>query len=634
MRTMTMMKAIESSFKRSSGRCAGAPPALAGLVSALALLAVLALLPSAAGAEGTPTPLPFAIHLPVIMKENAPAQPATLVLQQGEQYSGALDTFISIYTPASAHGFEPLLGIRWDRGRASADESALLSYNLQAVPQTATVQKATFSLYTTGRSNINSLTVGAFEVLRPWRPDQATWYSPTLSLPWAVMGCNGIDSDRRATAEDSTGIPGVGVWIDLDVTAMVQRWVSNPGANFGMIVRPAGDGQPSVRYEVASAKHPDPGLRPRLTLTYINLPVAPTVVVPTATASPTPSATSSVPTATATRTATPSPTWTPVPSWWNVNYAYRRQLTVQAAPGYAVAAGYAVSLTLETDALTAAGKLSAGRQDWRIVAWNGWGWSEIARDAAGSAETWFALQRPLSGGGSDVEYYVYYGNPGESTAAQDERASIYTFYDDFDGYDASKWPWPRPSGVEVAGGVITITAYNPSGEAADSCPGAYDCMLSQQTFGVGYQVEQRARHPDFVAGTDHDADQGFSDDGHSHEVKLRSYNVANFQRVNRDATGQAVAWYGKPADTNWHVFRVTRLNANSILFQVDDGPVEQSTTHVPLMPLSVHIRAYSAEPYEPSRNVVDWIKVRPVVAVEPLVAWGSEESAVFTAPAR
>jgi hypothetical protein len=44
----------------------------------------------------------------------------------------------------------------------------------------------------------------------------------------------------------------------------------------------------------------------------------------------------------------------------------------------------------------------------------------------------------------------------------------------------------------------------------------------------------------------------------------------------------------------------------------------------------VHVRAYSEEPFLAARNVVDWIRVRPVVANEPATAWGVEERAQFS----
>ncbi len=604
----------------------------------LLLLCAALLAPSAARADGTPTPQrPFRVYLPVIMKDLAPAEPMTVAFQQGAGgYSGETDTYISSYgDPYAPHGFEPIMAVRWQRSQVSDAEAGLIRFDVSSIPPTATIKSATLTMYVTGRTNANPISLAAFGVLRPWRPDQANWISATQSSAWAVVGCNGVNIDRMGQATDNTDTSVTGVWINLSLTALVQQWVRDPASNFGAAIKPTGTSStPSVRYELAAALHPDPGLHPRLTVTYILLPApVPTVAPPTATATATPTPTSSVPSPTTTASPTPTATWTPSASWWNTGYTYRRRLTVLTAAGYGVAAGYAVSLTLNTDQLIADGRMRADRRDWRIVAWNGLLWEELDRHVVGPAETWFSLVRPIAANSRDDLYYVYYGNPAESGDALADKNYIYAFYDDFDAYDGSKWPWPAPSGIQVGGGVITVTAFNPDGGAADSCPGAYDCMLSRQTFAVGYQVEHRARHPDYVYLKMHDADQGFSDDGHTHEVKLRSYNTGMFQRVNRDGTTNVVAQCCKPADTAWHTFRITRLDNSTILFQVDDSPVETSTTHLPLMALPVHIRAYSNEPLEASRNVVDWIKVRPVVAEEPIVAWGREEQAQFSAPA-
>ena len=600
-------------------------------------LLVCALFPAAANADGTPTPnLSFRIHLPIIFKDSAPPEPVTVAFQYGSNnYLGVKDTYISSYgDPYAPHGYEPILAVRWQRSQVADAEAALVQFDLTSIPVTATIRSATLSLYVTGRTNVNGMTLSAYEMLRPWLAVQANWVSATVSSAWAIAGCNGIGADRLALAADSVDILDTGMWVNLSLTTMVQAWVRQPVGNFGAVLKPVGTSStPSVRYELAGSLHPDLGLRPKLTVTYMLLPAPePTVVPATATASRTPSPTSNIPTPTATATTTPTATWTPEPSWWSTYYSYRRRLTVHTADDSGVQAGYAVSLALDTDPLVSQGKLRADRRDWRIVAWNGWAWAEIDRHAASPAETWFSLARSIAVDSEDDLYYVYYGNPNEDGEPLADTGRIYTFFDNFDTYDASKWPWPPPSGVEVGGGVITVTAFNPAGGIADSCPGAYDCMLSRQTFGVGYQVEHRARHPDFVYGTKHDADQGFSNDGHTYEAKMRSYNTGQFQRVNRDGTTNVVAQCCQAADTNWHTFRVARLDATSIRFQIDNSPADISTTHLPLMALPVHIRAYSDESLEASHNVVDWVRVRPIVAEEPVVTWADEETAEFHAP--
>ncbi len=499
---------------------AGAPVALRFL-AALALLALAAAMPALISGDATPTTaLPYRVYLPIIIMENAPPQPITLTFQQGSNgYSGVTDTFISSYgDPYAPHGFEPILAVRWQRSAQSSDaEATFLQYDLSAIPTAARIESATLDLYVTGRTNFNSMTLSAYGVLRPWQATQANWYSATQASAWFAPGCNGINSDRLGLATDSVDIAGTGMWVHFTLTSLVQGWAHDPAGNFGLVLKPVGTSStPSVRYELAGSLHPDPGLRPRLTVTYILLPTPqPTPTAATATPSATASPTASVPSATATRTATPTATWTPSPSWWDTGYAYRRRLTIHTAENSGVAAGYAVSLTLDSNALIVEGKLNADRSDWRVVAWNGVTWIEIGRDVVGPGETWFALLRAVAANSSDDYYYVYYGNPNEVTTARAAKDRVYTFYDDFDSYDASKWPALVPTGVEVGGGVLTVTATSLTGGPADSCPGAYDCMLSRQTFGLGYQVEQRTVHPDYVYGKKHDADQGFSDDGHT-----------------------------------------------------------------------------------------------------------------------
>lgn len=622
---------------------------------ALTILLLLAAGGRVALAEGTPTPeRPFHLYLPILFKEPPPptATPSptvtptvpeqSITFQQGANgYAGTLTTYITSYSdPYLPHNNEPFMNMRWLRGTSSRDvEAGLVRFDLTAIPRHAAIREATLWVYATRQSNLNSIRLAAYRVLRPWLPDQTNWYSATVNIPWSLMGCNGIGSDRLGVAAATAEAPSAGVWISFAIGPLLQEWVSDPAANYGLILKPIGASDtPSVGYEFASAAHPEVGFRPALAVTYILLPTAtptrPTspTGTPTATASPTPQP----PTSTPTGTATPTATWAPSSSWWDTDYSYRRRLTVQTAAEFSVDAGYAVSLTLNSDDLIIAGKLRADRNDWRIVAWNGWAWAEIDRNVAGPAETWFALVRPIAAAGRDEQYYVYYGNPDEETPPRADKDHIYTFYDDFDTYDAGKWPASLPSGVIVAGGVVTVTAFSADGGPADSCPGAFDCMLSRAAFGLGYQVEYRARHPDYVYGKKHDADQGFSDDGHTNEAKLRSYGTGLFQRVNRDGDGTSgtVVQCCQPADTQWHIFKVTRVNANRVVYQIDNSVPDPCGMHVPQGALPVHIRAYSDEPFEQSRNVVDWVKVRPVVAEEPVVTWGREETAIFGAPLR
>jgi len=570
------------------------------------------------------------IHVPIIAHTYQPPVPITVTFQYGlNGYTGVHDATISNYGDSGVnYGIDPGLWLRWQRSSLTSVRSALLRFDVSSIPSQATVLQARLYLYATVNTNPAELDALIFRVLRPWQEMETTWLQAQAGTPWAAPGANGAGADRAVQPTDRITLTTRFTWVSADVTSLTQYWVSNPGQNYGLLLQPTGTGDSAnVQYTIASSQYPDPTLRPILEVTYIVLPgggATATPTVPSATSTPTVTSTPSEPTA----TATPSATATPPPSWWHIGYQYRRRLTVQAAPEAPVQAGYSVSLTLNTDDLVTAGKLRLDRRDWRIVAWNGLGWAEIDRDVRAPAETWFRLVAPIPAGQSSQDYYVYYGNPSETVEPRASRDGVYAFYDDFDAYDIAKWPVPQPPFVDVANGVITVTAQNPTG------PGD-SWITSQPRFSLGHQVEIRARHPDYVYQQNRDADHGFSDDGHTNEAKLRSWNAQRFQRVNRvgDVSNSTIVQYGtKPADTDWHIFRITRLDAEHILFEIDAEGVETSTTNIPLMDLPVHIRAYHLEPGDQARNVVDWIRVRMIVTPEPVVVTGPEEHATFTTP--
>jgi hypothetical protein len=148
------------------------------------LIILSASLPALASADGTPTVQnPYRIYLPIIVKDDAPAQPITVSFQQGSNdYSGVTDTYISSYGDLYApHGFEPTLAVRWQRNLLLAAESALMRFDLSSIPATATIKSATLALYIADHTNDLPLSISAYGLLRPWEATQANWYSATVA---------------------------------------------------------------------------------------------------------------------------------------------------------------------------------------------------------------------------------------------------------------------------------------------------------------------------------------------------------------------------------------------------------------------------------------------------------------------
>jgi len=118
----------------------------------------------------------------------------------------------------------------------------------------------------------------------------------------------------------------------------------------------------------------------------------------------------------------------PDPDWWNENYQYRKKITINAG-ATTVPEGYSCYFEEDTATLIADGKLRSDGKDWRVLYWNGASWVELDRYTenwnSATTETWFKLQAQISGGGSDDNYYVYYGYADETGDPPTDKNKIF-----------------------------------------------------------------------------------------------------------------------------------------------------------------------------------------------------------------
>lgn len=230
-----------------------------------------------------------------------PALPAApvIVLQQGlEGYAGAEDTFLTSWFPTTPQHHTDPLAVRADGAAVP-----LLRFDLSPIPSYAAIASATLEIYVASRGGIAPLALSAYQVLRPWAAEQATWRQATSAQAWELPGCNGIGLDRSGTAAATAELSAIGAWYALDITALAQAWQTNPAANYGLALQ--GASTAAVEYRFWSAEHWATAQRPKLTIEYA-------FSGPTPTATRTATGTSTA-TATATRTATQTPTATPAP---------------------------------------------------------------------------------------------------------------------------------------------------------------------------------------------------------------------------------------------------------------------------------------------------------------------------------
>ena len=180
------------------------------------------------------------------------------------------DTFVNlgIYSDINYSSNPEIRTYTWPKNNVA--NRGFIRWDLSGVPTDAAVANATLWLYYVDEDNggvDNTYTVDVSKVsgVRP-DPGFATWNQYDGFSPWP----GGEDGGASAVgpAISSTSIGKTHRWVSWDITEMVGEWVAEPEKNFGVAI----DADPSASRDAnryfASREYPDPGLRPRLLVTY------------------------------------------------------------------------------------------------------------------------------------------------------------------------------------------------------------------------------------------------------------------------------------------------------------------------------------------------------------------------------
>jgi len=157
-----------------------------------------------------------------------PVQPVELVTETA-QFIATADTYIDAWAvpwlPPTV-GDDPAVHVRGKDIR-----TALLTFDLSSVPNNAQVTSATLKVYAT--SGVGTVTVGAYNLMRDWSENDATWWEAMVGEKWASPGANG-DTDRDQVALDTKAV-GSGGFVTFDVTAAAQALLD--GTGYGIALR-------------------------------------------------------------------------------------------------------------------------------------------------------------------------------------------------------------------------------------------------------------------------------------------------------------------------------------------------------------------------------------------------------------
>ncbi|MGQ9493537.1 MAG: DNRLRE domain-containing protein [Anaerolineae bacterium] len=243
----------------------------------------------------TPTNTPTKTASPTITPTPV-GTPKILEFQDGvspvSSYSGMQDTYLDSWSPTEPKGSEIDLRLITNGARRLLVKCDFSPY----LPSGAQVVGAKLYLFAYWASNNDASTdIEAYRVNRHWEEGTATWNSP-----WTTPGCDKIPEDRElmpaATARVGN-VGGTGLWVEWDITQLVQEWASGSVANEGVIL--IAPYQYHRHLYFRSSDVGDKAHRPKVEVRYYDPLPTPT---PTHTATPT-----NTPTPTVTLTPTPVP---------------------------------------------------------------------------------------------------------------------------------------------------------------------------------------------------------------------------------------------------------------------------------------------------------------------------------------
>jgi hypothetical protein len=181
----------------------------------------------------------------------------------GEDYAGAVDTYLSSYWPDWNFQSEDDLRVGQ---RPSGSERVLVRFALQDhIPTGARVIAAKLALFAWSKRTTYATWVSAFKVSRPWGAAATSWNRADTLQFWGSPGCSEVNADYQGNPLDSRSVYFINQYYEWDVAAAVQHWVTDPNNNQGLLVA-SYDGDQDVRFR--SSQWRVLLQRPKLTVEY------------------------------------------------------------------------------------------------------------------------------------------------------------------------------------------------------------------------------------------------------------------------------------------------------------------------------------------------------------------------------
>lgn len=159
-----------------------------------------------------------------------------------------------------------ILGAGWHP--SGGEKRAYLKFDLSGTDP-GIAKKATLKLFHYHTGGGSSLDIGVYRVIKPWTEGSGVYKPSTIAAPSEISWVNQPLFDPQPVTQFTPG-EGVNKWIEVDITPLVQAWLSGTPNN-GLMLKPVGNlsgRTPQAQYGFYSREHGDIEKRPALVLSH------------------------------------------------------------------------------------------------------------------------------------------------------------------------------------------------------------------------------------------------------------------------------------------------------------------------------------------------------------------------------
>jgi hypothetical protein len=294
-------------------------------------------------------------------------------------------------------------------------------------------------------------------------------------------------------------------------------------------------------------------------------------------------------------------------AWWDTSWQTRFPIAIANGSSDPLPAGFQVGLPFDV-AAAACASATPLHDDIRVVFGGSADLPRVIDLVGPPAWTWFRLAAPIAGGATSTgDYFVYCNNPAAPAASADP-ATVFDFFDDFDGTTLGS-AWTPTGTVLVGGGLITCGAFPQSGVASTT-----------QYAAAGVAM-------DFVgapAGANNFWWGGFQNTADSQPWLIwYGDQDTQFRFFPSVANGQISVGSAFSPGIVPHLYGVEDYG-NSMMWRLDDTPYFAQTEAG--LPTTQTLRLWNGQSNTNSTVAFDSVRVRQAIAPPPAATAGSAEA--------